>query len=145
MSSTSYRSASYTNFRKLFAYITGTNDKGMSMSMTCPVTTKVQPATDDAESMQMTMSFFVPKEHWTDAPTPTGAGVSLQDLPEMTIVVRAFGGYAGIDDYNRVATELKNDIGDAYRINEDYMYTVGYDSPMKFWSRRNEVWLVVVN
>jgi len=27
-------------------------------------------------------------------------------------------------------------------VEEDVFYENGYDSPMKFWNRRNEVWLV---
>ncbi len=43
-------------------------------------------------------------------------------------------------------TEANNLIGlvedEGLEVEKDYYYTNGYDSPMKFLNRRNEVWLL---
>merc|ERR1719270_1578591 len=65
------------------------------------------------------------------------AGVS----KERVVFVKQFGGYAMQDSvWMKEAEKFKEELSD--RINEvdlSNFWTAGYDSPMKFWNRRNEV------
>merc|ERR1719225_1886838 len=80
-----------------------------------------------------------------------GAGGSGDDCPspeqneEFTVYVHKFGGYAMSDSVNlreaRKFAEVLKNAGE--EVDTDLFYTAGYDSPMKFWNRRNEVMFLV--
>jgi len=132
------------NFMKLFEYISGQNDQGVKIAMTAPVKTKVEPGVGPNCESNFTTSFFVPKSKWENTPVPTGDGVYLEEGPVGTLIVRAFGGYANSKDFIREAMALEEAIGDSYKFVREYYYTAGYDSPYKFWDRRNEVAFVLL-
>merc|ERR1712077_103982 len=74
-----------------------------------------------------------------------GEDVKIEENEEMTVLVHTFGGYAmrdgvWIKEAQSFAKTLKKN-GDSIDFNN--FYTAGYDSPMKFWNRRNEVMFLV--
>merc|ERR1712181_128741 len=78
-------------------------------------------------------------------PTPTDPAIKIEQNKEFTVYVHKFGGYAMSDSVNlrearRFAEVLRN-AGE--EVDSDLFYTAGYDSPMKFWNRRNEVMFFV--
>merc|ERR1711973_939776 len=88
------------------------------------------------------------KENQQNPPLPTEDGVSIQQLDEMTVYVKEFGGYAMRDwvwmkECKAFAEELNTaeiiELGGPRDIDFSQCLTAGYDSPMKFWNRRNEV------
>ena len=64
------------------------------------------------------------------------------------IVHRTFGGFANGNEWQTEASKLHgllnaDGISDS-DLNLDLFYAVGYDSPMRFFKRRNEVWILKV-
>ena len=55
---------------------------------------------------------------------------------------RSFGGWASQDDYVEQVEKLAAAINDPTRFDNTQYYQVGYDSPMTWWNRHNEVWLL---
>merc|ERR1712212_1242355 len=125
------------SFRKLFSYITGANETGAKISMTVPVSTKVT-----AEDM----GFYVPSELQESVPPPKAdQNVKVILRPEMTAYVREFSGYAKDKDWQEQKKKLRKDLegrDDFGDINFDMYYRQGFDSPFKFWGRKNEVFFV---
>ena len=56
---------------------------------------------------------------------------------------RRVGGYMNNDEWFDEAETLDSLISQkGFQVNSEYFYANGYNSPMQFWSRRNEVWKV---
>jgi len=127
------------SFNKLFKYITGANEKKMTIDMTAPVLTEIIPGPGPNCESNFTMSFYVPKALWDSAPEPSASDVFLHDMPDVTVYVKAFDGFASSSDYVKAAADLAAAIGDSSKFVQGVWYTGGYDSPFKFWDRRNEV------
>merc|ERR1711874_101519 len=116
-------------FMKLFRYISGVNKEQEEVEMTVPVLTRMRLLADGMVNKQM--CFYLNKKHQANPPTPTDPAVKIEQNKEFTVYVHTFGGYAMRDSVNlREAGE---------EVDTALFYTAGYDSPMKFWNRRNEV------
>merc|ERR1711994_841876 len=102
-------------FMKLFRYISGVNKEQEEVEMTVPVLSRMKLLADGMENK------------------------------EFTVYVHKFGGYAMSDSVNlreaRKFAEVLKNAGE--EVDTDLFYTAGYDSPMKFWNRRNEVMYLV--
>jgi len=129
-------------FGTLFDYISGENEGGVKVDMTAPVKSKVDPRS--WQKSTMTTSFYIPEKYQQDEapPRPTRPDVYLETLPEVTVYVRSFSGYASTEDYTRQATMLAEAIGDSSLYIQDYYFKNGYDSPFQPFNRHNEVWFV---
>jgi len=130
-------------FRKLFRYISGANKEQEEVEMTVPVLSQMNLLADGMVNKQM--CFYLNKKHQANPPTPTDPAVVIEQNKEFTVYVHKFGGYAMSDSVNlrearRFAEVLRN-AGE--EVDADLFYTAGYDSPMKFWNRRNEVMFFV--
>lgn len=125
-------------FLRLFAYIGGANDRNMTMNMTTPVTTLVQPG---ASGHAYTMAFFVPEDMQAEA-LAGAEDVVVEDRPEMTVLTRRFSGYATDAVVANETLELQHIITASGQVGVDYSsyYVVVYDPPFKFFNRRNEIW-----
>ena len=87
------------------------------------------------------MSFWIAKED-QPGPEPTEEGVSVAEWPEMDVFVISYGGWSSSEREERYADRLKGMLdrdGQAY--NDTVLMAAGYDSPMTFFGRHNEVWL----
>ncbi|XP_068728603.1 uncharacterized protein [Montipora capricornis] len=134
------------SFMRLFKYISGSNMAGMKMDMTVPVAMQIKLR---SQSMSyQTMSFFIPFEHQLDAPSPTDRNVNLEIAEPFCAYVKVYGGYSSLsqvrENYQTLVEALKED-GRGDDISSDGIYSAGYDSPMKFWKRHNEIWIVSIN
>ena len=60
---------------------------------------------------------------------------------ERVVFVKQFGGYAMQDSvWMKEAEKFKKELSErSDEVELSYFWTAGYDSPMKFWNRRNEV------
>merc|ERR1712192_214164 len=103
-------------FRKLFRYISGVNKQ---------------------------MCFYLNKKHQANPPTPTDPAVKIVKNDEFTVYAHTFGGYARKDSMReaRRFAEALSKVGK--KVDSAQFYTASYDSPMKFWNRRNEVMFLV--
>ena len=67
--------------------------------------------------------------------------VKLLKSKERVVFVKQFGGYAMQDSvWMKEAEKFKEELAErGDQVEQSYFWTAGYDSPMKFWNRRNEV------
>jgi len=126
-------------FLKLFRYIAGVNSEAQEIEMTVPVISKLAPSEDN--KMTKEMCFYITKEFQENPPQPIDKDVVIKKSSERVVFVKKFGGYAMRDSvWMDNAAAFREEISDrADELMEGYFYTAGYDSPMKFWNRRNEV------
>ena len=127
----------------MFRYISGFNQQSEKIEMTVPVLTRMILMEDNMINKQM--CFYLNKKHQANPPTPTDPAVKIEQNKEFTVYVHKFGGYAMSDSVNlreaRKFAEVLKNAGE--EVDTDLFYTAGYDSPMKFWNRRNEVMYLV--
>merc|ERR1712055_197277 len=130
-------------FMKLFRYISGVNKQSEEIEMTVPVLTRMKLLEGNMINKQM--CFYLNKEHQTNPPTPVDPEVTIETNKELVVYVHTFGGYAMRDAVNikqsRIFAEVLNEAGE--NVDANTFFAAGYDSPMKFWNRRNEVMFVV--
>jgi hypothetical protein len=74
--------------------------------MTAPVATFITPGDGPFCGSNFTISFFVPPSLQGSTPLPTSALVSLYDLPEHTVYVTSFSGFAREEVVVQHASEL---------------------------------------
>jgi len=127
-------------FMRLFRYIAGLNEQGQEVEMTTPVLTQKTPGENGMITSDM--CFYMEKKFQSNPPTPIDDLITIRRNKEMTVFVHQFGGYAMQDSvWMREAAnfekKLKADRSD--QVDFSTYFTAGYDSPMKFWNRRNEV------
>merc|ERR1712222_9439 len=130
-------------FFKLFRYISGVNKEQEEVAMTAPVLTSMKLL--EGNQITKEMCFYIEKKHQANPPTPVDPDVKIETNKEFTVYVHTFGGYAMKDAVNiREASkfaEVLNKAGE--EVDTSVFYTAGYDSPMKFWNRRNEIMYLV--
>ncbi len=76
--------------------------------MTAPVLVRIHPGQGPFCESSYNVSFFVPFSFQNNPPQPTGAGVYTETLPEMTVAVKVFPGFAPEDDVVANAAALTN-------------------------------------
>lgn len=133
-------------FRKLFMYISGSNEVKQKIEMTAPVLTQMQSLSSQLintnTQVKFTMGFYVPQKNQENTPEPMSDDVDIQNVPETTYAVIRFGGYASMNDYLRNRDVLIRALGnEASQFDTINMLVAGYDAPFKFFDRTNEVWL----
>ena len=122
-------------------YISGANKEQEEVEMTVPVLSQMKLLANSRVNKQM--CFYLNKKHQANPPTPTDPAVKIVQNEEFTVYVHTFGGYARKDsmlEARRFAEELSK-VGE--EVDSAQFYTASYDSPMKFWNRRNEVMFLV--
>merc|ERR1711936_1484708 len=130
-------------FMKLFRYISGVNEEQDEVAMTAPVLTSMKML--DGNQITKEMCFYIEKKHQANPPTPVDSDVKIITNKEFTVYVHTFGGYAMKDAVNiREAKKFAKVLEKAgEEVDTSVFYTAGYDSPMKFWNRRNEIMYTV--
>lgn len=119
------------NFGKLFQYISGNNEGSEKIAMTAPV----YMSEDKSE-----MAFVMPLEvHEKGAPTPKGKNVNLRITEPRHVAAIRYGGYTNASKEAAHKKQLLETL-EANGIEPlgDVEF-LGYDSPYKFYNRRNEV------
>jgi len=119
------------NFRKLFQYIAGENSRSEKIAMTTPVYM--------SEDKQM-MEFVLPKEYNSGSfPTPNSQEVEAYISSPSYFAVISYGGFSN----NKKEMLYKEKLRETLRLNNinsikptQILY---YDSPYKFFNRKNEV------
>ena len=135
-------------FWKLFSYISGKeNADKKKIAMTAPVVTRLDAIDNSTVGINsrcnVTMSFFVSPSQQANIPQPTNSEVYIDEMPAMNVAVIRFGWYPQIDDYLVAREVLVKKLANAsVEYDTNNFATAGYDSPSKFWRRRNELWLI---
>ena len=119
------------------------NKEQEEVAMTTPVLSSMKML--EGNQITKEMCFYMEKKHQANPPTPVDPDVKIETNKEFTVYVHTFGGYAMKDAVNireaRKFAEVLNAAGE--EVDTSVFYTAGYDSPMKFWNRRNEVMFFV--
>ncbi|XP_030592608.1 endochitinase A [Archocentrus centrarchus] len=128
-------------FRRLFQYITGSNEEGVTMEMTAPVLVKIPEETMMWEPAIYTLSFLLPSAYQYNPPAPINDKLYFTEMPDMDVYVRGYGGWM-LSVTSRLHAHLLSKELTRVRAsyNHSYHYGVGYDSPLKLLNRHNEVW-----
>ena len=156
-------------FMKLFGYISGANVGENEIKMTVPVSMKMR---GNKNSFEKEMCFYLDNEHQSNPPQPTNRDVYIVNRPAMNVYTRFVnvhlsylnhyfklhkiifnkrndlfsrrqGGYMNNDEWFEEAKALDDMIATkGLQVNNEHFYANGYNSPMQFWNRRNEVWKV---
>jgi len=133
-------------FMRLFRYISGVNSERQEIEMTSPVLSKMSP-NEDASEMKNRMCFYLDSAAQENTPAPEEDTVYLYTSEPLTVAVMEFGGYAMKDSvWMKKSAQFAKALGDRVNsVDTGSFYTAGYDSPMKFWNRRNEVMFELKN
>ncbi|GAA6076181.1 heme-binding protein 2, partial [Tachysurus ichikawai] len=116
-------------FRRLYQYITGTNQAGIQMEMTAPVLVEVPEETHTWEPALYTLSFLLPSVFQSERPPdPIDDKLYFTEMPEMNVYVRSYGGWM-LSVSSRLHTHLLTK--ELQRVKANYNHThhyaVGYD------------------
>merc|ERR1712002_585223 len=113
------------------------------VDMTVPVLTRMKILNNNMMNKQM--CFYLGQKYQASAPTPVDPDVKIEQNKEFTAYVHQFGGYAMNDGVQlreaRKFAEVLRSAGE--EVDTTLFYSAGYDSPMKFWNRRNEILYLV--
>lgn len=128
---------------KLLKYLGGSNEEGLQLGMTAPVSMSVRPS-EEGGGLQPTVEVQVriPAQFQENAPKPTDESIEIKRVEGFTVYSTQFGGYAKEAHYVEYAGKLREALGETERYQRDVYQCVGYDPPMKPIGRRNEVWFL---
>ena len=121
------------NFMKLFRYISGNNDEKNKISMTTPVYM-------NNDSVGSSMDFVMPsKFDLNSIYKPNDGDVKIIESKPGYFASLKYGGYSSSSKVESYTKKLYNTLNDK---NIEYIGTpsyVSYNSPYKFFNRRNEI------
>ncbi|XP_066947504.1 heme-binding protein 2-like [Macrobrachium rosenbergii] len=129
-------------FWRLYKYFSGLNEEGTFIYMTVPVTTEYRVL--DTTMNQYTMCFYLDEKHQSSPPTPQDSEVFVENRGELVILTRTVGGYFEtqehwLEEAGKLAAVITSN---GEKVSLAHQYWAGYDAPLKFWNRRNEVWFL---
>ena len=134
-----YRKSMNNSFRRLASYIFGNNQDSQKIAMTAPVLSEY-----DTENSDLKFSFMVPSKFNEDnLPVPNDNNIAFKKIPNRTLGVIRFGGYANLKDMQKKGQKLKdwlNEKGYKYDSEPIYLY---YNPPYVPFNRRNEVAFII--
>jgi len=133
MKARAYSNTGNNNFMKLFRYISGNNQKNQKIPMTTPVYMKE----DSNGSM---MEFVLPSTlNENNTSQPLSKDVELYMDQGGVYASITYSGYSNNKKRNKYTSQLNNKL-EKMNIDKigDFVH-VSYDSPYKFYNRRNEV------
>jgi len=140
-------------FERLFDYISGQNADNITIDMTTPVLTYVQPGQGPNCETTFTISFFIPFMYQTDAgpPSPTAPEVYISTIGPLQVAVDEFSGYALQPEILARTAALSDKVQEEEQLSIDTSegmdgtwWEAGYDPPFRVTNRHNEVWVPVV-
>merc|ERR1712018_519996 len=107
-----------------------------SVNYACTEMTYDAPDDEDSEEwgLERAIKWMTNKKSW-------------KDRPQSKMFMKLFGGYAMQDSvWMKEADKFRTELSErSNEVDLSYFWTAGYDSPMKFWNRRNEVAFEKVN
>lgn len=121
-------------FMKLFQYISGQNDKNEKMAMTTPVHMK-------NENNKSTMEFVLPSKYSLDnIANPNDKNIKIYNSKPIYYAAITYGGYSNSEKVKKNHSTLLNKLkAEGFKTINDKPIVLSYNSPYKFFNRRNEV------
>ncbi|KAF7654764.1 hypothetical protein LDENG_00065370 [Lucifuga dentata] len=127
-------------FRRLYQHISGDNESGQKIDMASPVIVKIKNKFGKKDYI---MSFLLPAEHQENPLKPNNSKVYINDMPDMNVYVRSYGGWmSSLADFVYSIILFLALVKDGATFKKDFHFAAGYNSPMTIWDRHNEVWFV---
>ncbi|XP_035685264.1 uncharacterized protein LOC118421868 [Branchiostoma floridae] len=131
----------------LLNYMSGSNDRNVTIDMTAPVLRSMNPADlgrkgCDKDTM---VCFWLPKEHQDNPPRPTEDGVYLYQSRGPVAYVTTYGGAEETEeDFSRRALKFMRNLDTAgVSFKQEYVKSVTYGGPgVPVNKRLNEIWLI---
>ena len=121
------------NFSDLFRYITGNNARNEEIAMTTPV--HMQSMGDSNR-----MAFVLPKKYDTNtAPAPTNKNIKVYTSKPGYFAAIRYKGYSNASKVRTHTQALLNGLKYEQMEVLGEVVVLSYDSPYKFYNRRNEV------
>jgi len=138
MQANSYRELSSPGFRTLAGYIFGDNSENKKIAMTAPVHM-------DISDQGSTMSFVMPSEYeFNELPRPSNSAVEIKESQPEYVAALTFGGYASDDKIKEESEKLLRYMKDNHIKPAGNFRFLGYNSPYRFWNRRNEIIVKII-
>ncbi|XP_061703384.1 heme-binding protein 1-like isoform X1 [Syngnathoides biaculeatus] len=128
--------------RKLLMYIGGSNEQGEAMGTAAPTIITVYPRNDGVLSRRLVVAIRIPTIYQQSPPTPTDSTIRVEERPGMTVYTLQFGGFAGESEFRAEALRLTRTLGETAPFQRKQYFCCSYDSPIKPYGRRNEVWFI---
>ena len=128
------------SFRKLFKYITGSNEQDQEIKMTVPV---FQAPTD---SSQWSMSFVIPKKwEWGKVPQPVNDEISIKQLEAQKMAAIRFHGSGSEENFSKYQKILEQHlIENNIKYDKEKAVYAYYSSPFTVWFMKiHEVLFVI--
>lgn len=136
-------------FRRLFAYIGGSNSRDERIEMTVPVTTAsagqkiamTVPVTTGMGGGSTSMQFMVPSQYTLEnVPRPTDERVRIRAVDERVVAARRYSGRSNEENFRREEAELLGLLAAAGLKPAGPPQMAVYNGPLTPWfMRRNEV------
>ncbi|XP_078093500.1 heme-binding protein 1-like [Mustelus asterias] len=127
---------------KLLKYVGGSNEQGLQLGMTAPVSMTVQPGEGDSLQPTVEVQIRIPNKFQENVPKPTDESIEIKHQEGMTVYSTQFGGYAKEAQWAECAGKLRAALGETVSYRRDFYVCAGYDPPMKPVGRKNEVWFL---
>ncbi|XP_078286730.1 heme-binding protein 1-like [Rhinoraja longicauda] len=127
---------------KLLKYLGGSNEEGLQMGMTAPVSMGVRPSEEGGLQPTVEVQVRIPAQFQENAPKPTDESIEIRRVEGFTVYATQFGGYAKEAHYVEYAGKLQEVLGETQSYHRDAYLCAGYDPPVKPLGRRNEVWFL---
>lgn len=124
------------NFRRLFRYISGSNETNLKITMTTPV------HIEQTESKNK-MAFVLPS-NLKKPPSPSHAAVELIQSKEAYFAAIQYAGYSNSSKVRYHTNLLKESLEQLGIKVIGNPIVLGYNSPYKFYNRRNEIIIEVL-
>ena len=132
-----YKDLSGPGFRKLAGYIFGGNETNTKISMTTPVQMNIN---DSVSTMSFVMPSMYTKEN---LPQPNDPDVRIETTLDEYVAAIEFGGYASDKDLKFYSDRLKTLLKQNGIASFGNYRFLGYNSPFRFFGRRNEIIVTV--
>lgn len=123
------------SFGKLFQYISGNNESKEKIAMTAPVYMN-----ENKSEMAFVMPLSV---HQKGAPMPKGEQVSLRVTEPRYVAAIRYGGYTSAKKEATYKLKLLKTLEENGIAALGNVEILGYDSPYKFYNRRNEIMIAI--
>jgi hypothetical protein len=91
---------------------------------------------------QIDYMVYVPKDMSPNFPKPITSDVEIREDEQVEFAVISFGGYPSFEDFFNYRDILITRLGsEASKYDTVNFWIAGYNSPLRFFYRRNEIWL----
>ncbi|XP_037669375.1 heme-binding protein 1-like [Choloepus didactylus] len=127
---------------KVKNYMGGTNNKGIGMEMTVPISFAMFPGEDGSLQKKLKVWFRIPNEFKSNPLVPSDESIKIKEREGISVYCMHFGDYAKEASYTAQAAQLHTALEGTATCQSDLYFCTGYYPPVKPFGRCNKIWLV---